>query len=228
MKKYSGNSEVLQKYVACPGRTIIDVGCGNGDSVRWLAAQGARVIGLDNPEMLAKARSNPDGGKEEYVAGGAQQLPFADGFADAILYLASFHHVPVEAMAAAAQECRRVLKSGGSAFFVEPVYRAGAYSELTRLVEDEREVQKKAHETISTLAGSGLAMGKEEFFYMERSFGDYTHLCEFFVADATRRAAILVQARKITARFSAAAGMRFDAFRYRSICRLNILVKGGP
>jgi ubiquinone/menaquinone biosynthesis C-methylase UbiE len=225
MKKYFANSEVLQQYLSCQGRTIIDVGCGNGDTVRWLAGQGARVIGLDNREMLAKAQSLPSRGNEEYVEGGAQKLPFADDSADIILYLASFHHVPVESMAEAARECRRVLKNGGRAVFVEPVYRAGAYSELTSLVEDESDVQKKAYAAIAALAGLGLAMEKEELFFLERSFADYVHLAEFFVEDEIRRNTILDRARKITERFSAAAGLDFADFRYRSICRLNILLK---
>ena len=109
---------------------------------------------------------------------------------------------------------------------MEPVYRTGAYTEITRLVEDEEAIQKKAHVAIIALAGSGLAMGKEEFFYLERSFADYIHLLEFNVDDAVLRETILAQARKITERFSAKAGRDFANFRYRSICRLNILVKG--
>jgi len=228
MKKYLANTGVLLRYLPCKNRTIIDVGCGNGDTVRWLAGQGAHVTGLDSPEMLAKARSLPPLGTEAYAEGGAQKLPFADATADAILYQASFHHVPVEAMAAAARECRRVLKNGGQAIFVEPVYRTGAYSEITRLVEDEEEIQKKAHAAIVSLADSGLAMKKEKIFYLERRFADYVRLVEFFVEDESRREAILARARKITEGFSAAAGVEFADFRYRSICRLNILVKGDP
>ena len=225
MRKYLANTDVLLRHLHCQDRTVIDVGCGSGDTVRWLAGRGARVTGLDSPEMLAKARAGQPGSSEEYVAGGAQKLPFADGSADIILYQASFHHVPVAAMPDAIRECRRVLKNGGRAVFVEPVYRAGAYSEITRLVGDEEEIQKKAHAAIVSLAESGMPMEKEEFFYLERSFADYVRLLEFNVDDAARRAQIFDQARMITERYSAAAGVDFTAFRYRSICRLNILGK---
>jgi SAM-dependent methyltransferase len=227
MKKYLIPTDLLRKYLPTLHRTIIDVGCGNGDTVRWLASQGARVTGLDSPEMLAKARQVPPWGTEEYIEGEAQKLPFADKSADVILFQASFHHVPAEAMTAAALECRRVLKKNGRAVFIEPVYRAGAYTEITRLVGDEEEIQKKAQATIVSMARSGMTMEKEEFFFLERSFADYIHLLELHVDDAIDRAAILARARKITEKFSAAAGIDFVDFRYPSICRLNVLVKGG-
>ncbi len=40
------------------GRTVLDLGCGNGDQALLLAARGARVIGLDrSDELLAAARA---------------------------------------------------------------------------------------------------------------------------------------------------------------------------
>jgi ubiquinone/menaquinone biosynthesis C-methylase UbiE len=223
LEKYLSGHQALSAHLSFAGMTVIDVGCGNGDSVRWLAAQGARATGLDCPEMLARAASPAAG--ETYVSGVAQSLPFADACADLILYQASFHHVPPGEMERALGECRRVLKVGGRAVFVEPVYRAGAYTELTRLVEDESEVQKKAYEAIVSQTTMGLVMAAEEFYFLERSFADYERLVDFFVADPSRRPGIVASARKITEAFSAAAGLSFDRFRYRSICRMNILRK---
>lgn len=226
MRKYGSNVEVLRRLLPCRGLSVIDVGCGNGDTVRWLASQGARATGLDGAEMLARARAKPPAGGEEYIAAGAQKLPLADESADIILYQASLHHVPPAEMAPALAECRRVLKKGGRAIFVEPVYRAGAYTELTRLVEDESEAQKRAHAAIIAQAAMGMTMETEELFFLERSFADYGHLVDFFVADAGIRSEIMARARKITEELSAASGVGFDQFRYRSICRLHILRKG--
>jgi SAM-dependent methyltransferase len=225
MKKYSGNHQLLAEQVVFFGKAVVDVGCGNGDTVRWLAAQGARVTGLDNRGTLAKALANPVVGPETYVEGGAQQLPFADGSADVILYLASFHHVPVSLMPDAIRECRRVLKEDGLVIFIEPVYRAGAYSELSRLVADEAEVQRQARRAIRTAAAAGWRMTKEELFFIERSLADYARLLEFFVDDPGRRTDLQARALEITTRLGAEAGQGPADFRYRSFCRLNILEK---
>jgi len=225
MRKFLDSHQALEGRFALCGATAIDVGCGNGDTVRWLAARGARAIGLDSRDMLARAMAQPAAGAETYIEGGAQRLPCADASADLILFLASLHHVPVDLMPAAASECRRALKAGGRAVFVEPVYRAGAYSELTRLVDDESGMLERAKMEISALAGEPLTMEHEETFYLERSFADYERLVDFFVAEPERRPPILAAARRITERFSAAAGLDPADFRYRSICRLNILRK---
>jgi ubiquinone/menaquinone biosynthesis C-methylase UbiE len=225
MKKYSGNHPLLAEQVVFPGKAVIDVGCGNGDTVRWLAAQGALVTGLDKRDILAKALAIPAVGPETYIEGGAQRLPFADGSADVVLYLASFHHLPVALMPDAIRECRRVLKEDGLAMFIEPVYRAGAYSELSSLVEDEAEVQEQARRAIRSAAAAGWRMIKKELFFIERSLADYVCLLEFFVDDPGRRVALQERALEITTRLAAGAGQGPADFRYRSICRLNILRK---
>jgi ubiquinone/menaquinone biosynthesis C-methylase UbiE len=227
LNKYGDHHQLLAEQVVFPGKTVIDVGCGNGDTVRWLAARGARVTGLDKRDMLAKAQANPSVGLETYVEGEAQRLPFADGSADVVLFLASFHHVPVALMPDAVRECRRVLKEGGLAVFIEPVYRAGAYSELSSLVEDETEVQDQARHTIRS-AAAGWRMIKEELFFIERSLVDYARLLELFVDDPGRRAALQARALEMTTRLAAGAGQGPADFRYRSICRLNILRKERP
>jgi SAM-dependent methyltransferase len=61
------------------GETLLDVGCGTGYFTRRFArAAGLQVSGVDpDPQWLAYARSLAGLG-EDYVAGRAEQLPFAD------------------------------------------------------------------------------------------------------------------------------------------------------
>jgi SAM-dependent methyltransferase len=68
-----------------PGDSLLDVGCGTGWFTRRVAADGARVVGLDrDAETLAFAvwRST---GRTKYVHGDATGLPFADASFDSVL-----------------------------------------------------------------------------------------------------------------------------------------------
>jgi SAM-dependent methyltransferase len=226
MRKYPDLAAVLEQAAPFAGQTVIDAGCGAGETVRWLAGRGARAIGLDSAPMLARARRFPPCGDETYIEGSAEKLPFASGSADIIIFQASFHHVPAAAMGTAAKECRRVLRRGGRAVFIEPVYQAGSYTDLTRLVEDEEEAQRQARSTITSMAAGGMTMEKEEIFFLERSLADYARLLEFFVSSPGQRRALSRRAGKITAALGAEAGVAPAGYRYRSICRLNILRRG--
>jgi len=207
------------------GRTVVDVGCGTGDLVRWFAGQGARAVGLDVPALLARAATAPRGGTERYVAGVGEAMPLSTASADRVVFAASLHHVKPARMADAIREAARVLRPTGRAVFIEPVKRAGAYTDITHLYEDETTVLRQAAAALRAAPRAGLWRVAEKLFYLERSFRDYEHLMDVFVPGAERRRGILTRARSVTAARATAAGVAFDAFRYRSIVRFTVLEK---
>jgi ubiquinone/menaquinone biosynthesis C-methylase UbiE len=227
MKKVLSHAEALSEFFSFPGTTAVDVGCGTGDFTRWMAAQGVAATGLDVAEMIARAEAFPRAGGERYLVGIAQELPVDSGVADLAVYMASLHHVPESEMSRALEECRRILKPGGTAIFVEPVAETGSYYEIVRLVVDERDIQAKAFEAIKAAGRLGLGMTAEGNYYLERSFEDYLSTLEVNVGDAAKRAEIAALARAVTERLSRAAGLSVHSYRYRSICRVNILKKSG-
>lgn len=209
------------------GRTVVDVGCGTGDLVRWFAGQGARVVGLDIPALLAQAVAAPRGGAERYVAGVGEAMPLAAASADRVVFAASLHHVAPARMADAIREAARVLRPAGRAVFIEPVKRPGAYTDITHLYEDETVVLRGAAAALRVAPRAGLRRVTEDLFYLERSFQDYERLMGVFVPEEERRREILARAQAVTAARAAAAGVAFDAFRYRSIVRFTVLEKTG-
>lgn len=223
MRRADSHAEVLSEHVSFPGKVVVDVGCGTGDLTRWLASQGCEAIGVDTEKIVAKAEGIPKAGDERYVAGLAEALPLESGRADLLLYIGSFHHVPKDARRGALKECVRVLKASGAAVFVEPVAQKGAYYEVVRLHEDEAQVQAEAYEALHTAHRAGFAMATEDYYYLERSFEDFIHLLDVYLEDQSRRDGILSAAREITERMAREAGTSFEAFRYRSVCRLNVL-----
>lgn len=227
VKRVASIGEMLAEHLSFAGRSVVDVGCGTGELVRWLAGQGSTVTGVDAPPMLARAEAAPRAGTERYLPGGGEALPLPDGHADLLIWAASLHHVPADRMHDAMAECVRVLRPGGQAAFVEPVAEPGSYYEITRLTGDEKEVQGLAYAAILDAASVGLEVELESFGYLSRSFADYEHLVEVFVDPAELRAECLSRAREITERLSSAAGVPFEDYRYRSICRLNVLRRSG-
>lgn len=98
-----------------PGRVVLEVGCGSAPCARWLAARGARVVGLDlSAGMLCQAvRAARDTGiLVPLVQADATRLPFADGSFD--LACSAFGAVPFVADSAAVmREVARVLRPDG-------------------------------------------------------------------------------------------------------------------
>ena len=101
------------------GKDILEVGCGNGYAASLLTAEHPNsYTGLDiMPEQLAIARAR-ELNNATFVEGSADDLSaFGDGSFDAILDFCILHHV--EGWRMFFDECRRVLKPGGSIYIAD-------------------------------------------------------------------------------------------------------------
>lgn len=165
-------------------KTVLDVGCGDGQISRLAVKGGAtKVIGIDPTWNQIKVAHERDGGAE-FVQSGAGKLPFSDEAFDAVVACLVFEHI--RDVDDAIAEVSRVLKPGGKFLFFlnhpllqtpnsgwiddqildppEQYWRIGAY-----LVEDEsdQEVEKDIFipfihrplgRYINALADSGLTV----------------------------------------------------------------------
>ncbi len=103
------------------GKRVLDVGCGTGLWAVLLAQRGAQVVAVDiSPESVAATRKRAElhqvGEAIQAQTGSAYQLPFADGFFDAIHGQDIVHHLEADLFG---REMARVLNAQGTAVFAE-------------------------------------------------------------------------------------------------------------
>jgi SAM-dependent methyltransferase len=99
--------EVARWLVPDGAELVVEVGAGTGKLTRALAALDLRVVAVEpDPRMLAVLR----GLGLQGVEGSAEEIPFDDGVADAVVAGSSLHWFELEL---ALPEIHRVLRPGG-------------------------------------------------------------------------------------------------------------------
>lgn len=135
--------QLLAWFDPRPGEWVLDVGCGSGAAVAFVAGTvgpSGRAVGLERfSESFAQLRAwFPDAGPAapSAVCGDAQALPFAENSFDAVLCVDVIEAIPNRPRALA--ELRRVLKPGGRILLGHGDYEsqvyAGADRDLTRRI----------------------------------------------------------------------------------------------
>lgn len=97
-------------------RSVLDIGCGDGQVARAVASTGSDVLGVDPVELHVRVATERGGGPR-YVLGAADAIPAEDDQFDAVVACLVFEHI--DELDAAIAEVARVLKPGGRfAFFL--------------------------------------------------------------------------------------------------------------
>jgi predicted GNAT family N-acyltransferase/SAM-dependent methyltransferase len=208
------HTEVIRERVRLRGRQVLEIGCGRGAMLRWLARQGAAVCGLDpQPAALAVARELEESGR--LVAGHGEALPFATASFDLVLFFNSLHHLPAAAMPTALAESGRLLRPGGDLIVIEPLAE-GDYFELLRPVEDETEVRAAARAALAGLGPGPLKAAARLDYVQEIAVSSVEALLQSFLAAEPARAPSVARAKgDLVRRFAvlgrpAEQGRRFD------------------
>jgi len=167
--------DVLADLLPLAGQRIVELGCGAAQLSRALLARhtGSHVTALEVDERQhAKNLAAPQAGLE-FVAAGAQAIPFPDASFDLALMLKSLHHVPMPLLAQALGEVARVLRPGAHLYVSEPVY-GGALNEVIRFFNDEGVVRAAAQAALDEALRTGAwAQVAERHFEMPVRFRDF-------------------------------------------------------
>jgi ubiquinone/menaquinone biosynthesis C-methylase UbiE len=128
------NRWIVERVLAQPRRTIVDLGCGPGAVTRLIldrlnGAEGAQVIGVDPSESaLEQARRTIISNIVQFLRGSAERLSRLVGSADAVIFCNAIHLIPDKERVLS--EIRSVLKPGGVLAF-NSTFFSGAYVEGT-------------------------------------------------------------------------------------------------
>ena len=102
----------LLAHLPASGACVLEVGCGAGRLARAVAARGAAVTAIDlSPEMIRLARERtPREIVIDYLCGDFSEHPWPLRSYDAVVSVATLHHVPAEP---ALRRMKSLVKPGG-------------------------------------------------------------------------------------------------------------------
>jgi ubiquinone/menaquinone biosynthesis C-methylase UbiE len=122
--EFRRNEEAHELYDA-DGKDVLDYGCGPGYLAKFLVADGARsVTGIDVSEAeieqaRERAEANGVADKCRFLVADAHAMDFPDDSFDVIVGDSILHHLELRK---ALLEIKRVLRPGGRAVFLEPLW----------------------------------------------------------------------------------------------------------
>ena len=111
-------SSVIRVAAGCPRGEIdvLEIGCGAGNNIWFLATEGFRARGIDNSSSAinyAKQRMKTLGLEADLTVGSIADLPWGAGVFDIVIDRGALTQNTHQDVSTAIQEARRVLKVGG-------------------------------------------------------------------------------------------------------------------
>jgi len=107
-------------------KSVLDVGCGVGDVLRWIPQNWA-YIGLDiSPDYIRLASSTWGKRGSFHLANACDAHDAVESHSqNVVLFLGVLHHMSSDAVLAALESARRCLSAGGIAYALEPAFWSG-------------------------------------------------------------------------------------------------------
>jgi 2-polyprenyl-3-methyl-5-hydroxy-6-metoxy-1,4-benzoquinol methylase len=148
-------------------KTVVDLGCGNGENLVPLAERGAIVSGIDiSPDLirLAQERIKVAGVEAVGRVGSAYETGFDTESVDVIFCIALIHHLEIPRVR---DEMWRILKKSGFVVLSEPVRLSRSYHRLRKLLPAAQGVSEFEHpltEAELGLMGAGFTAEGRRYF----------------------------------------------------------------
>jgi ubiquinone/menaquinone biosynthesis C-methylase UbiE len=229
MLEFCTDIEALECLLDLDGRTLIDVGCGDGAFARLLAERSAEIIGLEpDPVQAERNRNAPATPGVNLIETDGRSIPAAEGSVDGVIFSRSLHHVPSAEMPAMLGEARRVLRNdGGVLFILEPLARGGFFNTMAPF-HDETEVRAKAYGALKSLVPGSFAREREYHYILPVEFASFEVFVDKMALSASfndyRREDI--EADAVRERFE--LSRTDDGYRFEQPMRINLFETSSP
>ncbi len=139
--------------------SILDVGCGDGETAFFLAQHFEKVVGID-PEnkSIEKAQETFKQENLHFQVGKGEFLGFPSLSFDCVLFCQSLHHIPLRYQSIALEEAWSVLSQHGRLIIIEPIYKKGAFEKIVSIYNDEKEIRNNAKREIRSIINNGFSL----------------------------------------------------------------------
>lgn len=173
------NVDVIARFAALRGATVIDAGCGDMAFSQELVSLGANVIAID-PDAAQAVRNLqlPKTAGLKFVEAGAEHLPAEDRSIDGVFFIYSLHHVPQDLYPRVFAEVIRVLKPDGFLYVIEPT--GCPLNDVMRLFHDEEAERAAAQQALQQFAVPAFHRTEVVDYHNLRRFESYEDFARQF------------------------------------------------
>ncbi|MFH1367310.1 MAG: class I SAM-dependent methyltransferase [Patescibacteria group bacterium] len=186
-------------------KRVLDLGCGSGRQLVFLAQRGFSVYGFDIAEegiKIAKDWLKSEGLETDFKIGSIyKRLPYSDNFFDAAISTHAIHHGKIEDVRKAIGELHRVLKPNGLIFVNLRKRRIKKYDSKNPIIEKHGK-QKHTYKMIAErtyMPTEGGEKGLIHYLFnkkqIKKEFRDFK-IDKIWISPAGRHYYLLGEAKK--------------------------------
>jgi ubiquinone/menaquinone biosynthesis C-methylase UbiE len=174
MKSYSSDLPKIEEFIELNGKTLLEIGCGDGRLTALLADKAEAIAAIDPDESrIEAARRNIHG--VNFLVGSGEELDFADESFDIVLFGYSLHH---QDCVKALSQAGRVLRPNGQILIIEPNHD-GEYSRLVSIFEkNETQLLRK---TLGYITSGSFNILRQDTYSLGHPFADEKELHTYFM-----------------------------------------------
>ena len=127
------------------GKTVLDLGCGQGENTVPLIERGSKVLAIDiSPELIAitQQRLREANLQADVSVGSAYETGIPDASVDVIFCMSLIHHLDIRMVR---EEMRRILRPGGVVILKEPIRFSKTYAWLRNMLPAQEDISDFEH-----------------------------------------------------------------------------------